>query len=340
MALRPDDLHRNLPTGAQAELLQIIVGPGSAAEGWARWRETYSLEKVEIYRLIPALYFRLQKECVEGGPYLRGVVRHCYAAGAIQQRTAREMVESFSRVEIPAVALKGLALSLHLGFAPRHMSDIDFLVPFDRRDEAIDIVLASGWIPDFGVNAEDLHNAHTVAHGWGFQREGQRFDLHWHSVHQDQNPSFDEPVWASTLKKGGMLVPSKTMLLFQILLHGMRQFSRALVWTADVHSLLDAPGEIEWPKLFKLATDRRLLVPLHVLLLVLGEYRDVPQGPSFEDVTPTEVAEHRGLTTREPTLMESRAVLRMARYRRENGGELAPYREPSLHRFSRRPPTV
>lgn len=319
-SLRVEDLERNFPRGPQAALLRVIsskdVGPA-----WEEWQSTYDLKDVEIYRLIPALYFRLQEAGIEGGRYLRGVVRHAYAAGALQKQVGREMVDRLSAAQIPTLALKGLALALHLGYAPRHMSDIDLLIPRDRVDQAVDIVMAAGWVPDFGVTAEDVKLSPEVAHGWGFRRGVFQFDLHWCSVHQDQGRTFDEAVWRGSVKRGGFQVPSKTHLMFQLVLHGIRQYSPALVWPADLYSLLKAPGEIAWEDLFQLAEDRRLLVQLHVLLRALSPYMEVPSPPP-RLITPIEVLEHRDITSNR---QESRVVQDLANYRKRLSGRIPPY---------------
>lgn len=328
VSLREEDLKRNFPSGAPADLLDVITS-SNVVEGWAAWQERYSLRDVEIYRLIPALYFRLQEEGVEAGTYLRGVVRHCYAAGAIQQQEALKLMGRLGAAGIETLALKGLALSLHLGYAPRHMSDIDLLIPVERVDDAVDIVVGAGWVPDFGVRAEDVKKAPDVAHGWGFRQGPLQFDLHWHSTHQDQSWSFDSLIWETAERRGRFLVPSKTLLMFQILLHGFRQFSQSLVWTADLYSLLKAPGEIEWEQLAELAQKRRLLVPFRVLLTALSRYTSVPPVPDRRRVTMAEVEEHRGLTTRAPTLREAQAVRFMADYRKNHEGDLPPLYVPS-----------
>jgi hypothetical protein len=334
--LRDQDIYRNFPTGAQADLLQVITSE-NVAQTWAAWQESYSLQDVEIYRLVPALYFRLQEAGVEGGSYLRGVVRHCYAASAIQQQVAAEMVAELASIGIDTLALKGLAMSLHLGYAPRHMSDIDLLIPFDRIDDAVDLVLGAGWVPDFEVNALDLKKANHVAHGWGFSRGPLKFDLHWRAVHQDQSSTFDGYMWGSAIQKGVFRVPSKTLLIFQILLHGIRQFAKALVWPADIYSMLKVPGDIEWDLLFRLAEERRLLVPFFVLIEALRPYMPVPPRPNLQVVTQLEADEHRGLTTREPSEAEERAIKAMMNYRKKNEGRIVP---PSFFRMHRRPPTI
>lgn len=334
-SLRVEDLERNFPSGPQAALLQVISATSNVAEAWEEWQRTYDLKNIEIYRLIPALYFKLQEAGVEGGRYLRGVVRHAYAAGALQQQVGKEMVDRLGESGIPTIALKGLALTLHLGHAPRHMSDIDLLIPRDRVEEAVDVVLAAGWVGDFGVTAEDLKRSPSVAHGWGFRRGALQFDLHWCSIHQDQGPTFDEAIWAGAVKRGSFQVPSKTHLLFQLVLHGIRQYSPALVWTADLYSLLKAPGEIEWEDLFQLAEDRRLLVQLHVLLRALSQYIEVPD-PGPRPITLIEIEEHRDITSNR---QDSRIVRDLASYRKQHPGRLPPY-APLFFRTSRNPASV
>lgn len=334
-SLRAEDLERGFPQGPQAALLRVISATSNVAALWEDWQTTYDLKNVEIYRLIPALYFKLQEVGIEGGRYLRGVVRHAYAAGALQQQVGREMVDRLGASGIPTIALKGLALALHLGHAPRHMSDIDLLIPRDRVDESVDLVMAAGWVPDFNVTAEDLKRSPDVAHGWGFRRGAFQFDLHWCSVHQDQGPTFDEAIWFSSVKRGAFRVPSKTHLLFQLVLHGIRQYSPALVWAADLYALLKAPGEIEWDALIRLAEDRRLLVQLHVLLKALSPYMEVPDLGT-RHITLVEVEEHRDITSNR---QESQIVRDLAAYRKNGSGRLPPY-EPLFFRSRRRSASV
>lgn len=345
--LKDEDLRRNWPTGAQEELLRVVTAREGVADRWRAWQESHDIRMVDVYRLVPALYRRLKEEGVEGGAYLRGVARHCYAAGAFQQRVAAEMAERFASVGIKVMALKGLAISKFLGYAPRHMGDVDLMVPLDRVDEAIDITLAAGWRSDVGYSPEDLKYSVRLSHATGFQREGQHFDLHWHAIHQDPNTDFDNPMWQRSVIKGAFHIPSKTDLLFHTLLHGIRKGS-VVLWPADLYSLVTSrpDEEIDWEVLFQVSLNRRLLVQLQVLICALESYvpGSVPEG--FRDrvtryeISAMEIMEHHSITSSDWSKELHRAYKVMLDKRRKPG-RLAPVAElDAFFRFGRRPSSV
>lgn len=344
--LKDPDLYRNWPTGAQEELMRALTPQSDAQTIWTKWQEQYSVKDVDVHRILPALYRRLSQEGVDGGPYLRGMSRHCYVSGAVRQKVAKELAERFSIAGIPVLALKGLAMSLAFGYTPRHMEDIDLMVPLNRAEEAIDLTLASGWTSNQGLNTNNLKATISGAHAGWFQKEGLHFDLHWHSVHQDQSLSFDTPVWERS-SPGTIRIPSKTDLLFQTALHGIRFGSPAHVWPADIFSIIGSyPGPIDWEVLLQTAINRRFSVQLKVLVTALNAYLPgvVPESVTLSVnkhyVSPLEALEHRGLTSRHRSLIEDRAVGKMYWYRRNVAGILKPLQDMSFFRMTRRPSSV
>lgn len=301
--LSPSDLRRSWPTPPQEELLRLLLSSGPVLPLWDEWRSRWSVDAdgVEVYRLLPSLYERLAKEGVEGGRYLRGVSRHCYAAGVVQQRAGAEISSTLGREGIPTLALKGLALSATLGNIPRHMCDVDILVPRSRAEDALRAVTSAGWESDSGLSLEDMLSSVDRVHARGLRRGDISFDLHWRSTHQDQSDAFDAPLWERAVDARGTLVPSKTDLLLQVAMHGVRRDSRTHVWPLDLITLYaGAEGPILWQQIVETALRRRLVIQATVLAETLeafipgsvpGEVRDLLTS---QDVSAMEVLEHRG----------------------------------------------
>lgn len=324
MRVPEEDLYRHWPSGPQAELLEIILSDEPVADRWDGWQARYPIRDTDAYRLVPALYRRLQQDGIVPGAYLKGVARHCYASGVVQRQAAYEMVGRLAAAEIPCLAMKGLALSTLLGYTPRHMGDVDLLVPKDRVKEALQITLAAGWIPNTGMNIHDLLRTMRFTHAADFTRAGLRLDLHWHTAHQDRSTTFDLPVWGRSSLKGVLTIPSRTDLLFQTMLHGLRHDASAHAWPVDLFNIVKASDEpLDWQTLMTVATSRRLMVQLNVLVTALDHYvpGTVPAGVrervQTEDVSHLELLEHRGITSRTPSQEEWQAVLRLA-FRRQN----------------------
>lgn len=345
--LKNEDLRRNWPAGSQDELLRVVTAQDRVVERWTAWQESHDIRKVDVYRLVPALYRRLKGEGVEGGAYLRGVARHCYAAGAFQQRVAAEMTDRFGEAGIQVMALKGLALSKFLGYVPRHMGDVDLMVPLDRVEEAIDLTLAAGWKSDVNYPAEDLKYSVRLSHATGFQREGQHFDLHWHAIHQDQHQDFDQPMWQRSTLRGSIHIPSKTDLLFHTVLHGIRKGS-VVLWPADLYSILTSKSDerIDWDALIEVSVNRRLLVQLQVLMAALDDYLpgnvpdDVKARVHRQMISEMEMLEHISITSSDWDRSMHRAY-QVMRIKRSRPGRIPPVAESdSFFRFGRRPPSV
>jgi hypothetical protein len=317
------DLHRNWPTGPQDELLRIITTGSDVRERWQDWSAKYEIRNTDVYRLVPALYRRLSEAGLDEGAYLRGVVRHCFTSGVVQQQAARDVRVRLDEAQIPSLVLKGLAISLTLGYTPRHMGDVDIMVPIERVGEAIDLVLALGWTATLGINTEGLLNTLPLTHATGFDRGGLQLDLHWHSVHQDPSPTFNEPLWKRASKQSGFFVPSKTDLLLQTVMHGVRHDSCAHAWPGDLYAIHRSDNEpVDWDLLVDTAVARRLLIQLQVLLAAFDTYipgevpvhvRDAVHREAFSK---EELLEHRGLTSRNPLPEEAHAVGVM-RHRRQ-----------------------
>lgn len=300
--LSPDDLRRGWPSPPQEEMLQVVLSKDEALPRWRAWQEKYSLEdvKVDVHRVIPALYDRLAEEGVEGGPHLRGVARHCYVSGALHLREAERMASFLDKAGITNMAMKGLAVSVMTGRTWRHMSDFDMMVPYEDAEKAVRAVMSDGWTS--GTTVDEVLATVGKVHSAGFLRGSAGFDLHWHSNHQDQSDAFDGPVLERSTVCGAHRVPSKTDLLLQTAIHGMRVDSRGHVWPLDAAIILSrVDGPVLWDQILETAVRRRLVVQARSLAETLSYFvpGSVPQpvvdALSAACVTSVEVLEHRGI---------------------------------------------
>lgn len=90
-----------------------------------------------------------------------------------------ELIQVFAEADIPLAILKGSAAAVYYPVSShRTMGDIDFLVPQDRFEDAIEIMLGNG----YGVShREDTKKARHI----GFSKNGISFELHHHFSHED-----------------------------------------------------------------------------------------------------------------------------------------------------------
>jgi Uncharacterised nucleotidyltransferase len=265
------------PTRAQALLLRAALDePATALTAWREWLRTEDLDGIDAagYALLPSVHRNLQRgdADIPEGERLRGVFRRTWYTGQVLTSQASEAIAALEQAGVTTLLLKGAAL---IALEPdamsgvRHMADVDVLVPESKLDEAIALLTAAGWQPEFSLRA--LRSYRHVLHGVSFARAGtSNLDLHWHALEEACQPGADEPFWAASraVTFGGVetRVLSAEDLLLHVCVHGTRgKPARVIHWVIDALRHIDREGEdLDWDRLVRRARS------LH-LSLALGE---------------------------------------------------------------------
>lgn len=328
-------LHDCAPTPQQVRLLRAATAPAPLAlQAWQQWLEQGDLEHMDAasFRLLPMVYRNLSNAggAVPRIKRLRLVYRHSWFRNQALFVEARRFVDELARAGIPAMLLKGGAMTLrhYRDDGIRYMTDVDVLVPPASFAAAIAAVTGAGWEPN-GIEASRLLRLRRAAfqHGWGFRREGSEVDLH------AQLTRF-VPMDDSYLYRGAQTVdwrgtrvslPSDTLLLYHTCVHGARWSEATLGWIPDALALIGDDGaRIDWDALLELARGTRMVCQLlHTLAYLSAQWEaSVPAGVlGTLRREPTSWVERREYAVmarrhrRTPTLLAQRWYLRACRYR-------------------------
>ncbi len=250
------------PSHGQQLLLRLILdSQADVAALWRQWTAKYELSQMEAgtFHLLPLVYQRLSQYDIEpeGLGILNGVYKRSWFNNIIVLRNGYQAIELFNSSHIPCIVIKGMGLlSLYQNNpALRPMFDIDILVPRDKVEHAIQLLIENGWRPHWGVSGKLLSDVLvSKCHSWGFIRNGKDMDLHWHALHQAQHESADDDVWkhsrVTQVLGRDVTVPSATEQLLHTILHGIRPGSSRLgAWVIDaVYILQQNADDINWSR--------------------------------------------------------------------------------------------
>jgi hypothetical protein len=262
------------PTADQDALLRAALLPGrEAIDAWQEWKARNDLTGPHLdpgsFRLLPLVYRNLVALGAEDAllPRLKGVYRFHWCANQRLFCDAAALVEGLQAAGIRTLVLKGAALStLHYrDRGARPMSDVDVLVPFTQAPVAIDRLRAMGWRTSQFV-ADDLRYRHAAQL---LNEENREFDLHWHAFYECVQEDADNGLWRRAVPFE--LAHVKTLALddgdtlLHTVAHGMRWGDVPTIrWIPDAMAVLrHGAAQIDWDRVLREATRRRLILRLH-----------------------------------------------------------------------------
>jgi hypothetical protein len=116
---------------------------------------------------------------------------------AAMLKELRRLLPRFREAGIPVMLLKGAELAdrFHGGLFERGYGDLDLLVPGQERRASLDLLASLGYALRSRVLVSRSLMA-TVHHGFDFEREGVRLDLHWSLSRQPGYRIDESAVWA------------------------------------------------------------------------------------------------------------------------------------------------
>ncbi len=333
------------PGGDRLLLLQSALLPLEAARGaWRRWRGGHpDFGNVDhaSFRLLPFLCGRL-REMGEPDPQeglLRGLYKRAWFSNHLLLRHLFSTVDALERAGVDVVLMKGVASFPHYGgdVGLRPVGDADLIVARADAVRAIDVVLAEGWKPTPPYPVHEIKGRWLrEAHGWNFRRADAEIDLHWHALHHDRSPFFDQHVWrhrrVARIGARDVAIPGATEHLLMACVHAsFYSVAAPCNWAVDAALLLHRAGaSVDWDRLIEVATARRLVLPVREALLFLDQMLAAPVPAEVHarlaaiPVFDVERIEHAGIFVKPArrSAAERHALQYMSDARRAEGPEL------------------
>ncbi len=277
------------PTPDQLLLLRAALWQGQPAlAAWAEWTEGHDIDTVDVgsHRLLPLVYTNLRALGVEHPLLgrLKGLHRRTWYENRLLFHHMIPLVQAFEAAGIQTLILKGPALAslTYPDLGARPMEDFDLLAPTAQAADALDLLATLGFRPSPRAVQAFKPGYLSVIHSYPFvDAEGWELDLHWHVLAEGCQPDADADFWAGAVPFDLDGVATRTLNaadhLLHICVHGARWNETPPVrWVADAVRLLNAAGDLDWPRLTCQAERRRLVVPVREALRYLREALAAP----------------------------------------------------------------
>jgi hypothetical protein len=225
------------------------------------------LEHAYSHQVYPLLYRSLRDLGFPGVPETaQAELKGLHLANAFRNQLLAEELARLLRLlgeaGIRVVPLKGVALaqSLYGDAAARVCVDIDILVPPANVDQAIDLILASGYRTE---SSDPFFSTLTLRHGRHYDvvREGRGISLllevHWILVqHSSKNDEAVDDLWAEVHRQTFFGVPAFSLSpewgFLYLSIHAADHEWRSLKWLIDIHEIASS-GLIDWQGMRKKA---------------------------------------------------------------------------------------
>lgn len=288
-ATADDERNRDarLPNATELQLLRTILGyldpqslqPESNTATPQHTRESIedtidsliavSKHDLRIRDLLPLAYheFYPKTRRPDQQAYLRKQYIAFRALAVKQHHMWRGLLQEMINAGLEPILLKGSSIALDYfdDDCVRRMTDIDILVPQEKRDIADTVLKSGGWKwqqSSFDTSDTDLE------HAIPYTRDGEGaydVDLHVHVLGKLPHDAIDQWFFDRTeaFEYCGTQVRrfDPTALLMHLLLHGFQMsHSNPIRWIVDSHMVLSKRGgEIDWQSIVDFSTEHRFL---------------------------------------------------------------------------------
>jgi hypothetical protein len=224
------------------------------------------LAEADRHSLAPLLAWTLKRVCPGAVPpaILSHLERRLRAAADRNLAFTAELFKTlalFDRAGIPVIPFKGpaLAWSLYESPALREMTDLDLLVRPADAQRAVDLLVASGCLPRYGVDLRFFRSGRELPLT---SSAGVALDLHWALAPSQFCHGLDLDLFWSRLATISIAArPVRTLapedLLVFLCVHGAKHAWSSLHWLADIARLIDRV-EIDWDRLIAGVHARRI----------------------------------------------------------------------------------
>jgi len=165
-----------------------------------------------------------------------------------------EIAKLFNSKDIPTLPFKGplLAIQAYGNLSLRQFGDLDVLIPIERVNAAIELLVAEGYEP---INLQRLSNMEQKKDvGFVSKDKNVNLELHWKlSGGHFSLPLEMNRLWKQleTVNLAGIDVgafPFNTLLIY-LCLHGARHCWERFGWICDINELIRSQDEIDWEQL-------------------------------------------------------------------------------------------
>jgi hypothetical protein len=274
-------------THDQELLLRAILCEGQdSVASWYAWRRQIALIDVDSHsqRLLPLVFVKLRSMGIDD-PELtkyKGIGRYIWVKNQLYLREAQSVLRSIAQAGIPAMPVKGIALTplYYADLRLRPMEDLDIFVTPDSVTDAARLLGNQGWTSTF---ADQIHsrgflrtrNAATFTNASGIE-----LDVHWHLFPECCDPAADNIFWQQTqeVDLDGLLTKTlnDTDHLFHACVHGgILGEAGAMRWIVDSAQILHT-REIDWNRFLALCQTFDLVQRLQRTLGLLSDTFNLP----------------------------------------------------------------
>jgi hypothetical protein len=275
-------------------LKAAVFPPNLALTYWQKWLNHHKISQSEAgdsrvflsvigtidhdsQRLMPLIYRNLKATSDVYIPHLRSIYRVSWLKNHKHLLKLQTLLTGLEAAGIGTILLKGLPLSMRYygDMGVRMTSDVDFLVPTNCADKALEVLQN----PVYGLHATAYETKNRgVLHAMHlFDPKGVDVDLHWNLMIQHAYPGADAPFWAHkqpiTLPNGKIgYTLSPTHQVFHNLVHGFHWGQvPAIRWIPDCYVIYRDETAVDWHQLIDLSEHYQMRIPIQQGLQLLRD---------------------------------------------------------------------
>ena len=259
-----------------------------ARQVWETWKTMVTLEEADTasLELSPLLYQNLSQNRIDDDTIdkLKGYFRHTWYNNQMLFRAAEQIVGCFEKAGIRVMFLKGPALILNYykNYGVRQMKDFDLLVPYDKKEKAIELMEQSDWkLLPIDLRDREKENYFQMHHACTFEDDRKRkVDLHWRIFNEYIREKEDETFWekAVTVSFGNhsVFTMSPEDQLLHVIGHGMGwNYIANIRWVTDAKIIIEN-ADIDWARFMEQVDRYRFRLQAKRALVYLKEVFRIP----------------------------------------------------------------